>query len=411
MKKIFLISGVFMLLLILLVISCKDDSDNIPDLPPAISFVPGENFVSNDTTLTSGSEFVVRINAQENATSGANIQSLIITRVSNGHVQDTETIYCDSATFIYEASFVALPDTGVEQIEFKVSDKAGQSAMIDLRITTKVVSPPAEPSISFIAGPGLISSDSTLSVNALFNIRILAEANPVSGAKLKSLKITRIFNLQTYDTTFSFNDEILSIEIYLIAQAIPGVETLEFEVTDKAGQSAMIDLQITTETAAGGEIDNWAMRILGSWNNLDTGCSFATINGNVYMLNEAFANQALIDFFYWWGASTDATIGAPDDANAAMVYNTGTYALQNWTIKNPTRFKTTTLSPTDFNAIPDAESIIDIATGADQTRIGNLLMDQVVAIITVTGKHGLICVKSITEGSSGSITIDVKVEK
>jgi hypothetical protein len=114
---------------------------------------------------------------------------------------------------------------------------------------------------------------------------------------------------------------------------------------------------------------------------------------------------------YWWGQSTSATIGAPDDANAALVFNTGAYAIPNWTTKNATRFKTTTVTSTAFDAITYASEIIDIATGADQTRIGTLANDQVIAFITVTNKHGLIRVKSFVSGSDGSMTVDVKVEK
>lgn len=159
------------------------------------------------------------------------------------------------------------------------------------------------------------------------------------------------------------------------------------------------------------EIDTWTMEILGSWNNLYFGTSFATINGNVYKLDEAFNNQSVIDFFYWWGASTSATLGAPNDANAALIYNTGPYALSNWTVLNATRFKSTTLTPANFDAVSDATPCIENATGADLTRIGTLTADQIIAFITVTNKHGLIRVNEITTGSSGSITFDVKVQK
>jgi hypothetical protein len=114
---------------------------------------------------------------------------------------------------------------------------------------------------------------------------------------------------------------------------------------------------------------------------------------------------------YWWGESTSATIGAPDDANAALVFNTGDFKLENWTTKNATRFKTTTVNSAAFDAISDANEIVDIATGADQTRIANLAVDQVIAFVTVTGKHGLIRVNSFTAGSDGVLSIDVKVEK
>ena len=266
------------------------------------------------------------------------------------------------------------------------------------------------PTIEFVAGAGYISGDATLTVGTPFTIKVLAEENVTSGANLKSLKITRVFNLNTWDTTLTFNESTYTLEAGFVAQVAAGVERIEFKVTDDDGQTAMVDLQITTEELSGGAIDSWTERLLGSWNN-PTGSSFASINGNVYTLDEAFDNQSLIDYMYWWGQSTSATIGAPDDANAALVFNTGAYALANWTTKNSTRFKTTTVTSAAFDAITYASEIVDIATGADQTRIGTLANDQVIAFITVTNKHGLIRVKSFVSGSDGTMTVDVKVEK
>jgi len=267
------------------------------------------------------------------------------------------------------------------------------------------------PSLSFVTGAGYVSDDATLEVSTPFVVKLLAEANATSGAKIDAIKITRIFNNQTIgDTTFEFNDATVTFEITFVSYYQAGVENIEFKATDKDGESKTISLQITTEEATGGAIDSWTEKILGSWNNA-TGSSFASINGNVYTLDQAFANQSLIDYMYWWGQTTSATIGAPDDPNAAQVFNTGDYQLANWTTKNATRFKTTTVTSAAFDAIAYASEIVDIATGANQTRIGDLAVDHVIAFVTVTGKYGLIRVKSIDTGSDGTMTIDVKVEK
>lgn len=268
------------------------------------------------------------------------------------------------------------------------------------------------PTISFVAGAGYISDDATVVVNTPFVVKILAEANTTSNTKIESVSITRIFNNQIVgDTSFAFNDATVTFEITFMSYPEVGVENIEFKATDKDGQSKTISLQITTEEAAGDPINSWEMRILGSWNNLTIGSSFASINGNVYMLDQAFINQPLIDFIYWWGASTDATIGAPNDGNAALVFNEGSFALSNWTTLNATQFKTTTLTSTEFDAVTDATPCIDNATGADKTRIEDLIVDQVIAFISVGGKHGLIRVKAINTGSAGDITIDVKVQQ
>jgi hypothetical protein len=266
------------------------------------------------------------------------------------------------------------------------------------------------PSISFLAGDTLISSNSTVTVDETFHVGVNAVANVTSQSKIQSIRVTRIFNNQTVgDNTFPYNDEAVTVIIEFEALPEIGTENIEFTVTDKDGQSAKKSLQITTEEAES-DINAWEMRILGSWDN-DTGSSFASVDGIVYKLNEAFINQSKIDFMYWWGQSTSATIGSPNDENADDVFNTGQYALDNWDTLNDTKFKTTSVTATDFDAIQTAAECISLANGANQTRIGGLVKDQVIAFITVTGKHGLIRANSIVTGSAGSITIDVKVEK
>jgi hypothetical protein len=152
------------------------------------------------------------------------------------------------------------------------------------------------------------------------------------------------------------------------------------------------------------------MKILGSYQST-TGSSFASIDGSVYTLAEAKANSAKVDFLYWWGATTSATIGAPDDDNAAVVYNNPTNGIPTWATKNPTRFTTTTASAADFDSYVDDTEIIAAATGADETRIGSLTVGDVIAFMTASGKYGMIKVTDIAAGADGQITIDVKVQE
>jgi hypothetical protein len=270
--------------------------------------------------------------------------------------------------------------------------------------------PSQPPSINFLTGSDLISSDATVTVNGTFKIKVYAEENADSKSNLRSLEITRVFNLNSWDTTFTYNDPNLTAEINFTAQPVAGVENITFEVTDNDGQKASISVKITTEEATGGPIRTFTMKILGSYQST-TGSSFASIDGSVYNLAEAKANSANVDFLYWWGATTSATIGAPDDVNAATVYNNPTNGIPTWDTKNPTRFKTTTVTGAEFDAYGDDTEIIAIATGADQTRTGSLAVGNVIAFMTASGKYGVIKVTDIVAGADGQITIDVKVQE
>jgi hypothetical protein len=269
------------------------------------------------------------------------------------------------------------------------------------------------PTIEFVTGTGYISGDATLTVGSPFTIKVLAQANTTSTAKLETLKVSGISNnIVVFDTTYSIpsaGQSTYSAAVSFTAMPTTGVMRIEFKVTDKDGQSATISLQITTESGTT-PINTFTMKILGSYNS-STGSSFASIDGSVYTLAEAFTHQASVDFLYWWGASTSATIGAPDDPNANLVF-TGANGLPNWTTKNATRFVITTLTVAEFNAITDGNVLADIAAGATTlTRIGQLVSDNVLGFKTQSGKYGLIKVNSINEGAAGDITIDVKVQQ
>jgi hypothetical protein len=266
------------------------------------------------------------------------------------------------------------------------------------------------PSISFVAGTGYVSGNTTVVVSTPFVVKILAEANVTSGSKIASVKITRIINNQTVgDTTFPFNDATVTFEVTFMSYSLADIENIEFKATDKDGQSKTISLQITTILNTT-PINSFPMKILGSYDS-QTGSSFASIDGSVYTLAEAFAHQASVDFLYWWGSSTHATIGAPDDANANLVY-TGANGLPNWTTKNATRFVSTTVSVAEFDAIQDGNVLATLAAGATtETRMGSLIVDNVLGFKTQTGKYGLIKVTDINDGAAGDITIDVKVQQ
>lgn len=266
------------------------------------------------------------------------------------------------------------------------------------------------PTIAFIAGSGFISADATVDVNSTFSVKIYAEENATSGENLKSLKVTRVFELNSWDTTFTFNEATYAATYNFQARATAGQESIKFEVTDNAGEKASCQLVITTEATAGGEINSFTMKILGSYQSA-IGSSFASIDGSVYTLAEAKLNATKVDFLYWWGASTSATIGAPDDANAMAVYNNATNGIQTWTVKNATRFQTTTITGSQFDAYTDDTEIVAAAAGSAETRIGTLAAGDVIAFVSAGGKHGLLKVIEIVDGVAGQITFDVKVQQ
>ncbi|MCX6249178.1 MAG: hypothetical protein NTX61_00345 [Bacteroidetes bacterium] len=266
------------------------------------------------------------------------------------------------------------------------------------------------PSITFGAGTGYLTGDATINAGTGFRVNIVAFPNTTSTSKLTKLTVTRVQNNNptvAIDTTFSLTS--LNIVITAHASATAGTEKWFYKITDAADQAAEVSLTITTVNSSG-PINTFSMKILGAQHST-AGSSFASSNGNVYLLADAKTNQTLIDWVYYYGASDFASIAAPDDDNAMAVFNDVTNGLQTWSIRNATRFNILSDAITWDAITNDAVIIQQTATGVDGSRIVSLSVGNYLAFITSSGKKGLIKVESITDGADGEISISVKVQQ
>ena len=201
--------------------------------------------------------------------------------------------------------------------------------------------------------------------------------------------------------------------VQLEAPQNEGAYVYEFIVIDNDDLSASESFTITVEQS-GGPINTWT-ETLGAHQAV-TGSSFASITGEVYQIDDAKANSGLIDFLYYYGASNLATIAAPDDATAATVFNNANNGLDTWTTNNSTRFKTTSLTAAEFDAIADDLLIVSNATGAADSFEKELEVGDVIAFVTdadKTGgsKMGLLKVVALVTGATETMDIAVKVQQ
>jgi hypothetical protein len=267
------------------------------------------------------------------------------------------------------------------------------------------------PTINFVGGAGYISSNATLKVNETFKVGINAFSNATTGANLVKFTITRIFNNipATQDTTI--NTDQLNIEVHATANSQVGSETWYFKVTDKNNKTKEISFTITTEAVTTyGPINEFSMKILGAQDNA-TGSSFASIDGTVYTMVDAKTNASKIDWLYFYGATNFATIASPEDTDAKAVFNNATWGLQTWSVRNNTLFKKVD-GPIDWNGIVNDSLIqIETASGVTNTKINQLVMNNVLSFITASGKKGMIKVMAIDGTQTGTITISVKVQQ
>lgn len=181
-------------------------------------------------------------------------------------------------------------------------------------------------------------------------------------------------------------------------------------VTDDDDKS--ISITIAVKLDAG--VSSYSAKLLGAQTNATEGSFLKTSDGTIYLQADAKTNAAAIDILYFYGATNLATLAAPSDTDAGSIFDNATTGLQTWTVKNPTSFKVTTLTQTNFNEVRTAggaEAAYTGAAGTAASKANNLTSGKVVAFKTAAGKYGLAYVSALTTGATGSITLDVKVGK
>jgi len=187
---------------------------------------------------------------------------------------------------------------------------------------------------------------------------------------------------------------------------------LKITVTDKK-------TNVTSETFTLNpfiSINTYSATLLGSLYNNTVGSFYSTSNGLVYTVNTAATNSSLIDLIYYYSGGNGATIGAADDSNI----NTAYPSTVSWATKNKTRFTTTSITASTFDAIVN-DATIDALSSISDTKVIGLAEGNVFAFKTEAGKKGLVKITSITKGLNtvtqqqdfqfGTIEIVVKVQK
>ncbi len=202
------------------------------------------------------------------------------------------------------------------------------------------------------------------------------------------------------DYVYNFNETFTPAMTYPISY--------KFKVVDKEGQEASITVTIKKITSGGqtgtpfGAFQTYTIT-LGAQNNTQ-GSSFASSTGTVYTLAQAAQNSHLVDFMYYYGATNQATLAAPGDAQTAQVYS----QVSNWTTKNNTKFvKNPTINFDNLSATTDISGV----TFGSETKANQLAANNIIAFKTDAGKIGFIKVNSITGTNDGTINITVKVQQ
>lgn len=264
----------------------------------------------------------------------------------------------------------------------------------------------ARPSISIVNEAGFIYSDSTFSAGAQMPFKIRAKGD---GLNLTNFIIKVMTDtMRTYIDT-GFNSLDFSWE-GKFAKTFSPIENWHFIIRDRYGNSDEQSLQIFLDTAQNFKVlENYSLS-LGAQANTSEGSFFSFNTGNNYTLAECVHDaqvQSVIDLLYYYGPD-NATIASPG-ANVESGIFEGD--LLDWTVRNTSRFLSTTLLPEDFmKTTNDSILIVLWDEGEAKRKAKNLSNGSIYIFKTHEDRLGLFLVNTMDAGNQGSIEFDVKIQ-
>ena len=252
------------------------------------------------------------------------------------------------------------------------------------------------PTISLIGGNGYTSSDYTTTVgSASIKIGYTALSNSTSGSKLDHVTFSMTSNnvvIASHTTTFT-----TSITSHADSISIPtttaGTSRIEFVVTDKAGLTANVALNITIVGASPTlqAIGSGAAITLGG--SVDTNPSYVNLyNGTTWSASAVTsANASSIDLIY-----NKTKVFSPSDALCTNTTVHGNGVITKLDIYTAKAYSSITAA--DVNAYtPSGSTNLTLANGT------------VVMFLTSTGKKGVFQVSSFNGSATSSSTDNISI--
>ena len=213
-----------------------------------------------------------------------------------------------------------------------------------------------------VLGVGITTATLTGSIVAEAKLESVVISKTVGSSETSLATITDFESgnvTTTDDVNYTFN---------YVLDGITENTTLTVKATDKDGQfaSQSIDIEVTL----GNPIDSYTAILMGGQSNATVGSFLDASEGDVYLIADANTHSELIDVVYYYGSSNLATLTAPDD----VTVNGGAGNLSlcvGFTTKNETRFTSSSLTGSEFDAIENDAEIADI-TGINASKMTDL---------------------------------------
>jgi len=265
----------------------------------------------------------------------------------------------------------------------------------------------APPLLSFISDSGFVSRDTVLNVGQQISVGIDAEGEAVN---ITYLHVG--WDNGRYETILDsgLNNPGLRYERTIIKSS-SDTETWTFMVMDRDRNTSTIDLTLQKSASTQwGEIITYMGIILGAQDNPGKGGFFSLHANRSYFLDEAFLLQDSIDFIYYYDVY-EGTFSSPNEDDAPAIFP-GPTGLDNWTVKNESRYGITTLLPVDFEQAGNDSLILSAYDPGNLKRKAKYLAPgMVISCNDPSGRLGLIHIEETSGTNGGFIKMSVKIQK
>jgi len=267
--------------------------------------------------------------------------------------------------------------------------------------------PVIPPHIEFINDSGYVAGDTTLEIGERIRAGIRAVA---SGSNITFFQITCNNGTRLTLLDSGLNSASLSYTLPIIKSSSQ-YEKWTFLVMDRDRNKDSVQLTILkSDSSHYGTIRTFDEVRLGAQENSLAGSFLSFADASVYFLDSAYARQPLIDLIYYFG-QYECTLSSPNESEAPAIF-TGPYGIANWTVKNETRYDTTSVTPLQFDAALNDSLLLAVyepTAGKRKTKF--VVPGMVISFKSPAGKIGLIKVISTETGVAGSFNCSVKIQE
>lgn len=179
-------------------------------------------------------------------------------------------------------------------------------------------------------------------------------------------------------------------------------------------ESNTISLKIyLEESSSHGDITHITSVTFGFQENNEFDGFYSLSNQAIYNLEEAFSIQENIHLlsFYDNTSEDEHTISSPGANIPEEIYE-GAHGVEDWDIRNTTRFILSDITEEDFDLCAN-DSLIYATTFAFETgkrKAKNLTEKDIYAFVSDQGNFGLFKVKSLAGNEAGNVEIEIKMK-